>query len=260
MTRTPTPDAIDQLPTILREALRLELDEGERLLWCARPLARRIFRSAWRTAIPASLVFLLFASLGLVAAITTRREVLDSVPPGQAPPSLGAVRSAFALSSAFGLAALACLASPAWQRARARRTVYALTNTRLLVLRRGCRNTARTEVLEPSHPLNLARRDYPDGSGDIRMYPQSPNQPPKLLLAAVVGPREIERTPSQAPPRAKIAGRRVHPPAGAETVPHASSQSHWITYSSVFYLVPVVVMNHVRTRRRFCLSDPRCCR
>lgn len=87
----------------------------------------------------------------------------------------------------------AILSLPFIQSARARRTVYALTPTRILTIRISRRGLPRVEALEPGHPLHLLRQDYSGGRGDIFVYPRDRGTHATLTLTGIDNARAVER-------------------------------------------------------------------
>jgi hypothetical protein len=109
--------------------------------------------------------------------------------PGRRPESAIAGLAMGAITSA---AAIGFLLLPWFEARRARRTVYALTGARVMRLTRNPDGRVATNVVEPGHPLAIARKEYADGSGDVLIYPMSGSRA-QLVLAATPRPREVER-------------------------------------------------------------------
>lgn len=187
-------DAIaDRLPPDLRAALQAELDPGETLRWCDRPLGARMFRRAVGQSLIGAGVLTVIAAMILFASYKTLREGWSS-PATDRPeffptaPLLGV-----ALAVAGFLAALASLSGPWFARARAARTVYALTNTRVMTFIKKRSGAIDALAIEPGHPLAIGRKEYGDGSGDIVLYPAPEGRLGRFLLAATPDPRAVER-------------------------------------------------------------------
>jgi hypothetical protein len=132
-----------------------------------------------------------FAGLCIGVAIHTWHELSD--------PAAAAARNKnntadvilmLLMGAAVGALALAALANPWYAKARALRTVYAVTGTRVFILVRHASGRVRTDAVEPGHPLAISRREHADGSGDIVLHPLPR---PLLVLAAAPEPRAVER-------------------------------------------------------------------
>ena len=190
----PSPEA-DRLPAELRAAILAEIDPGETLRWCDQPLATRMFRKAIPPSMAAFGVIAFFGCVCIFAGVQTWREVSQAAAGaarGHSTGVAGAVCMAL-LGAALLIGAAACLTGPWWARAKARRTVYALTNTRVMILVLEGSGRTRTDAVEPGHPLSIARREHADGSGDVILYPTPRAQHGQLSLAATPRPREVER-------------------------------------------------------------------
>jgi hypothetical protein len=184
----------DHLPPRLREALLAELDTEESLRWCGQPLPSRLFRKAVPPALGVSAMLAVFGAMCLSSTLVTWRDLADPAVSGAVPiREASSVAAMAALGAALSLAALGALSSPWFAKARARRTVYALTNTRVFALVRSRSGRLQSEVVEPGHPLSIARREHADGSGDVVLYPFLRAPRGQLVLAAAPEPRTLER-------------------------------------------------------------------
>jgi hypothetical protein len=181
----------DQLPSPLREALLAEIDPGETLRWCGQPLPARIFRRALPGAFALFAFPAVFAGVCIGLAIHTWHELSDpAAVAARNKDNIASVIFMLFLGAALGALAIAALASPWYAKARALRTIYAVTNTRVLILVRLASGRLRTDAVEPGHPLAINRREHADGSGDIVLHPLPR---PLLVLAAAPEPRAVER-------------------------------------------------------------------
>ena len=192
----------DHLPVPLREALLAEIDPGEDLRWCGMPSARNAFVPAVVPALLGCAVCLGVGSFGIIVGYSIWAELKGLAPilpsePGDRPTTFSAV-AMIGLGLFMLCMALLALHVP-WDAARKpRKTIYAVTNTRvceILVLRAG---GARVEALEPGHPLHLRRRDLKQRPGepalsDISMYPGPHRRQGQLALFAVENGWEVER-------------------------------------------------------------------
>ncbi|MFM9994604.1 MAG: hypothetical protein ACKVU4_02260 [Phycisphaerales bacterium] len=199
--------SMEHLPAMLQDALRAEVDPDETVRWCGQPLASRAFRDAWPLTLLA-LIVLTFIAAGIGAlAYRTTWEVTHAAPERPSPPS--SVVAAVILSAVVGTCAIAAFTLPWHARRRARRTVYAVTTTRVFILRRHPSGRVNVDLIEPGHPLRITRCDHGDGSGSVSIHAGAPLS--NLVLAAVTEPREVERLIRHTfdPP---AAGRGAAPP------------------------------------------------
>jgi hypothetical protein len=149
----------DELPREMREALSAELDEDETLLWADQPVAKRMYRRAW---IASGFLCSISASCSIAFGAFAVLDASDSD------------KHIWIARLFFGGLSLACLVAtivvglaPRGAREAARRTVYAVTQTRLLILEVKKDGRVHTQSLEPGHPLLIVRQELPDNCGDI---------------------------------------------------------------------------------------------
>jgi hypothetical protein len=183
----------DRLPVDLRATLLAEIDPGETLRWCDQPLPSRMFRRAIGPALLAAGVLAFIATMILIGSLKTLYEGRASPGPEfpefyPAAPLLGVT-----LAGAVYLCAAASLTGPWCARAKAARTVYALTNTRVMSFVRSRSGRVNALTIEPGHPLAIGRKEQADGSGDIVLYPGPEARTGKLVLTATPDPRAVER-------------------------------------------------------------------
>jgi hypothetical protein len=188
-------DPTDALPRDLREAILAEIDPGETLRWCDRPRASRVFRSA---ILPALVLFLLLGAFGggfIALGLSTWHELRESGMPRTAQgDGMGTVFGTMVVGSLIVAGSLLTLTIPWFSRQKALRTVYAVTDTRVLRLIRSRSGSVQLTAVEPGHPLSISRMEHRDGSGDIALYPSPANRKhAQLTLAATPRPREVER-------------------------------------------------------------------
>jgi hypothetical protein len=186
--------ALDRLPAALRDSLLAEIDPGEELRWCGQPLPARLAKRAVPLGVVIFLLIGFVAGACLGGGIQTWRELSDPAIVRGARNNLsitGAV-AIIAFGAILGLCALTALAAPLFARAKALRTVYALTNTRVFIVIRSRTGRIHTNAVEPGHPLSISRHEHPDGSGDILLYPGAQGQA-RLVLAGTLDPRTVER-------------------------------------------------------------------
>ncbi|MBI1190718.1 MAG: hypothetical protein GC200_08590 [Tepidisphaera sp.] len=191
-----TSAASDGIPADLREFLEREIDPGEKVLWCGRPDASRVFR---QTLAPAG--FLASFGLGIgtwsiLLCVSTWR-MLHNLPPGPLMMNRQSVTSGdlwlgVIVSGIFLLLGGVLLILPFREAARARRTVYAVTPTRVMEVFARKSGLAKVQAVEPGHPLHIQRNDYAADRGDVLLYPRANNHA-LLKLTGVEKPREVER-------------------------------------------------------------------
>ncbi len=146
------------------EAIKVET-RGEIVRWAGKPDAGRAFRRAfaiYAMAIPwCAITFTVFGVL--LAAVLSGKPVTRAVSPWEY-----AMMGAFVLfSSAFVAAGLAMLATPFWVRSKARRTIFAITDKRILTVVTGRSQTVTTVV--PDHIVKIEREEKRDGSGTLTL-------------------------------------------------------------------------------------------
>lgn len=153
-----------ELPMHLREALETEREPGEQLLWVGQPDPVRAVRTEWGAflfAIPWT-GFALFWEASAVGLGFT--------------PSVGTPQPVAWFFVLFGLpfilVGVVMLAAPFVAMAKARQTVYAITNRRVLILeRKGKGREARSVI--PRYIGDLQRTERGDGSGNLTIAPPS---------------------------------------------------------------------------------------
>lgn len=179
----------------MKAALHTELDPGESLRWSGKPNPQRMFRSAIPQMISMMLTSGVLAGLATYVVVLTWMEVsrIRPVPPGQVQPSMVSVYlfAGFAILLWVGFAF--SVRHPFSTSAKARRTVYALTNTRVLIVYIATDGRVRLDSIEPGHPLRLRRKDHGDGTGDIFVHPAPDGRTSQFSLAATPNPREVDR-------------------------------------------------------------------
>lgn len=178
------------LPMPLREALEVEREPGEQILWTGQPDPLRSVGAEWGMflfAIPWTAFALFWESMAVGVSFSPK---MASAQP------MGWVFVLFGLP--FIGVGVAMLASPFAAMARARQTVYAVTDRRILFLtKKGKGRESRCVV--PSYVGDLQRTERGDGSGDLAVAPSGSrsdngtilNSPSKLV--GIPNVREVER-------------------------------------------------------------------
>lgn len=182
------------MPVRVRQALLREIDEDEVLRWAGQPSARAF---AWR-AVGAAVAGALFAwTMGLASVVPawmTWIEVGEISGNDSARRAASTVYVAIGLGAALALIGLLSLMWPWFAARRARRTVYAVTSTRVISLLVERAGTVRSSSVEPGHPLSISRRERSLGEGDVHLYPTAvQGRPGMLSLIAIRDAREVER-------------------------------------------------------------------
>lgn len=179
----------------LRAALAAETDDGEPLRWSGFPSPELAARVMWRRLLFLVVIGAFFGLLFLLLSAATAREFhlaqsgvrpwTHTTPRGWDPAiNQAAMGALFLISSVVGPWIAACLA-----RAEARRTIYALTNTRLIRIQLSRKGEPKVFSVEPGHPLSIQRTLHPNGRGDIHLYP-----PAGLMqFIGIEEPRNVER-------------------------------------------------------------------
>jgi hypothetical protein len=139
---------------------------GETVHWAAKPHAGRAFwrgLGAWGMGIPwTALMGAIFAVL--VAAIFSGKPPLSEVTVG----TMVVMAILIVMSGAFLAIGLAMMAVPFWAHHRANRTVYAITNRRIVTIVQGARAT-QVQSVKPHAAVRLQRTERKDGSGTLRI-------------------------------------------------------------------------------------------
>lgn len=167
----------------LNAVLAAELDAGETLRWSGSPDPAQAFRDMIAPASYLAGLCLLFLGLGVVGGREAwRRAPIDWV--------TALVDATFLV---LIVAAMVFVAVQPWKAAaRARRTIYAITSTRLMSVE--VRRHGRTHIIavEPAHPLYTIRTDTGTQRGNIALL-RGHGAQPIIRLQGVSNPREVER-------------------------------------------------------------------
>lgn len=145
----------DYIPRELTALVDTELQPGERIVWTGQPLPSRFARRSLGMVIFA-IPWTAFAVFWIAAAC--QFKIPDFSQGGGFFPLFGLP---------FVLVGVGMLSSPFWMRRSARRTVYALTDRRALVLGGGAWRSLSVRSFGPEKLRDLRRVQYPDGSGDL---------------------------------------------------------------------------------------------
>ncbi len=163
----PAPKAKGEMSSLdLSAQLRAELERGERLLWTAQPIAARAMRAAFVLyifAIPWTAFSLFWEAMALSPWLALR---------GQEDPTGGIQTAVGIVFPLFGLPFIAIgfwmLAKPFVAAAKARRTIYGLTDRRavIAVFGEGKASEIESYGYEKMGP-EMERKERADGSGSL---------------------------------------------------------------------------------------------
>jgi len=137
-----------------RERLGRELEPDERLLWSGRPRPWHLVRAALPIAAFA-IPWITFSLFWMVGAVDSRAPAVRA----------GGLAVFPVLGIPLVLLGMLMLFSPLWALSQARRTLYAVTSRRLLILVSGRSPSLRS--FDPRTLAPLQRFDRTDGTGDL---------------------------------------------------------------------------------------------
>lgn len=144
---------ISDLPQHLQQRLRAELKPGESVTWAGQPNPNRLMKSGftlWFFFIP----WTAFSLFWIASALNFQMPQFDS---------------GWSLFPLFGLPflfiGLGGLSSPLWLRRKARSTIYAVTNHRVISIEGAKSITVKSYIA--SDLVDIERTEHPDGSGDL---------------------------------------------------------------------------------------------
>ena len=154
------------LPAELEARVRSELGRGEQLLWVGQPRPGRFMRSA----IPIVLFGIPWTAFAVFWMAAASGMLFGGFGGGGAkgPPGIGAVFACFPLFGLpFVLIGFGMLSSPYWMRRKAKRTCYALTDSRAILWEPGWFGGVEVRSYGPAELTKIRRKEYSDGSGDL---------------------------------------------------------------------------------------------
>lgn len=163
-----------------------ELEAGERILWTGRPNPARWKGKAFRMwpvafFISAFIAFWMWSGTGPLRSELASGKT-PSVP-SLAFPALALITHGFIVKMWLG---------PWLEAARARRTFYALTDRRALIVTEGRKTSVQSVSVAQ---IQLERRDISDFEGDLILMPwsNSDDESDDIGFFAIPNPREVER-------------------------------------------------------------------
>lgn len=176
------------LPPDMAEALRKELDPDEDVRWCGQPDAQRAFRRAIPMAVLITFALLTGSVLIALQGLSLFQQlhgIEPSIWRGDRTPSDVHATPLVTLAVALALCAVVAAWWPWRTCAVARRTVYGVTSSRVLVLVLNRHGNATVEAVVPRHPLVTRRVNRGGGSGDIDLFPHAGGErgPPGTALS-----------------------------------------------------------------------------
>lgn len=152
--------AVPVLPPPIRRALD-EAAQGERILWAGQPQPRRMwpFFGIWLFAIPWTVFSLFWEGMALSPWFASTKA------PDHITWTFGIVMPIFGIP--FVVIGLAMMASPFWIMAKAKMTVHALTDKRLLTVTTG--RTTKTNAVAIKNTGSVTTQTAADGSGSFKV-------------------------------------------------------------------------------------------
>lgn len=153
------------MPQALEAELRRELATGERVLWSAQPLAKRLKGGfgIWLFAVPWTLFALFWESMALMPWSASTKT------PAGITWTFGIIMPIFGLP--FIAVGLWMLWKPIRAMRQAGQTLYALTDRRIVRLVGGRQRELHSVLLDQIGPIN--RRELPDGTGHLSIATHS---------------------------------------------------------------------------------------
>ncbi len=144
-----------RIPHEMRQVLERELDRGERALWMGQPSPGRMAKR--------NLPILIFAIPWTAFAIFWMAGAAGFKIPDF---SKGGMENLFSLFGIpFVLIGLGMFLSPLWAMKKAKKTIYAITDKRAIIMKLGRRMAIQSFL--PQQLQSLRRAQRADGSGDI---------------------------------------------------------------------------------------------
>ena len=140
------------LPLGLQSLLDQELNKGEELRWSCQPSVSR--------AVIKSLALVAFAVIWLAISLSVAFMMYKGTQEGKDVPTMAVV-----MISIFLLIGLLMVTSPFWAARRARNTVYAITNSRAIILNKGL--SINIQSFSSEKMADIIKRIRSDGSGDL---------------------------------------------------------------------------------------------
>jgi len=142
------PDDIKRSPLVIAQR---EMRPGEKLIWAERPRPGAVARGG----LTASLFGIPFLGFALFWTFMASGAIRQG--------GFGLFFPLFGLP--FIAVGIGLVGTPLWAARRARSTIYAITDQRLLIMQTG--STNEVQSYGPEDLDSLDRRERPDGSGDI---------------------------------------------------------------------------------------------
>ena len=181
-----------------RTLIQEELDQGEELLWWGAPSPERVAQQEKATG-GAGIFAAVFGVFWLCGVLFIGGSAAQAGAPAVFPIFAGGM---FLFGLFFVAKALGIAGTPAREAEAARRTIYAVTDKRLIVLVQG--QGARS--FTPRDIERVERRDLPDGRGDVlfarerrldfvghNRHHAAPDRWKELGFFGIENPREVER-------------------------------------------------------------------
>jgi hypothetical protein len=151
----------------VRSRVQSELDSGERLLWAAQPDPRRLARASMGIVL-FGIPWTAFACFWVFMASGGLWGLFDN---GMGMPRDNGFQYFAICFPLFGLpfvlVGLGMLTAPHWVKRKAKRTAYAVTDRRVILLEGGFWNSVTVRTYMPAQLQRVSRTERPDGTGDL---------------------------------------------------------------------------------------------
>lgn len=148
------------LPEEVRDRVRSELRDGERLLWVGQPRPGRFARRGWLIAILDIPWLVMSTAFMVIVSVALFGEAAQGPPRPE-------WWFLFFFGIPFFLIGLAGVSTPYRMRRQARRTVYAVTDRRAIVWEGRNFRQAKIHSVGPAELTRLRRVEYSGGVGDL---------------------------------------------------------------------------------------------
>jgi hypothetical protein len=142
-------------PPELAEQLRSELERDEKLVWSAQPLPSAFRRGSY-AAVIFGIPWTAFCLFFMIGPHVMSKEKVHGPP---------IVFSLFSVP--FVLIGLGMLSAPFWTTRKARRTLYAITERRVITLEIGYWGNVTVRSFLPERLTSMERVERSDGAGDL---------------------------------------------------------------------------------------------
>ncbi|MBX3409554.1 MAG: hypothetical protein KF859_06680 [Phycisphaeraceae bacterium] len=198
------------------KALETELDPDEEVRWHGTPDVKEYVFANLIPGIMIAGVSSLLSMLFLLFGANNLAQALNWWAPSRVPaPTIAGAAAECAIGIGLLVVTWGAVVCVAYHyRRRAARTIYALTNTRLITILTSDGTPVDVHSIEPAHPLILKRIDSANGLGCINLFPSS-NGVSSFSWYGVSEPRRVEHLI-----------RHTFDPPHLTSSPHAAQHNH----------------------------------